>query len=144
MFATCALALSVAGCSADLALFRADSSWWSSGSTSEPLSRSAPPEGLMGPGGSCAVPSGEPGRTVGLGMTECEVLTALGPTELVDIGANERGQRAVVLTYQTGAHAGIYRFTSGLLASVEALPTPPKPEKPQRRQRGPAAKPKPT
>jgi hypothetical protein len=146
VLAACGIAVSAAGCSADLALFRADSTWWGSSTTSasEPLTRAAPPEALMGPGGSCPPPSEEARRTVGVGMTECEVVNALGPTEAIDIGANERGQRSVVLTYQSGAHAGIYRFTSGLLASIEQLPEAPKAQKPQRQQRRQAPKPKPS
>ncbi|MBX6426025.1 MAG: hypothetical protein IRZ09_08910 [Variibacter sp.] len=135
--AACGLALGVAGCSADLALFKADSTWWSSGQSaaSEPLSRAAPADALIGPDGSCPQPAGEVRRGVGLGMTECEVIHALGPTSLIDIGSNERGERAVVLTYPEGAHAGIYRFTAGVLVSVERLPEAPKAQRPQRRQR---------
>jgi hypothetical protein len=143
--AACGLAIGAAGCSSDLALFRADSSWWSSSgksAASEPLSRQASADELMGPGGTCPPRAGEAPRAagVGVGMTECEVVAALGQTPLVDIGADERGQRAVVLTYSEGEHAGIYRFTSGLLTSVEALPEKPKPQRPKAR---PHAKPKP-
>jgi hypothetical protein len=125
-------------------MFRADSSWWSSSSSKEPLTRTAPPESLMGPGGSCPPAAAEGPRTVGVGMTECEVINALGPTEAIEIGADAGGQRSVVVTYQGGTQPGIYRFKSGLLTSVEQLPEPPKPQKPQRPQRRQPAKPKPS
>jgi hypothetical protein len=139
--------MSVGACSSDIALFRADSSWWSSGkaASTEPLSRTAPADALIGPGGTCAAQAAAPqGAGVGVGMTECEVLASLGPTPSIDIG-NESGERSVVMTYSAGEHAGIYRFKSGLLASVEALPEKPKPQRPQRRQHTaqPKAKPKP-
>jgi len=64
-------------------------------------------------------------------MTECELVRLAGPTERIDIGTNERGERSVVMTYAQGERAGIYRFNSGLLATVERLPDAQAP-KPQR------------
>ena len=127
------LALVTAGCSADLAMFRADSSWWSGGREPAPLSGAAAPAGgLVGPDGVCSAGSDQPTRGVGLGMTECELVRLAGPADRVEISANERGQRTAVITYPQGERAGIYRFVSGLLVSVERSPEPPKPQRPQR------------
>ena len=65
-------------------------------------------------------------------MTECDVVRRAGPTEKVDLGANERGERSLVLTYLRGPLPGIYRFTGGRLLSIERAPAPPPPEKPQK------------
>ena len=132
---TLALGLLVGGCSADVALFRADWNWWSNNAPAPGSARTAAPaEGLVGPDGSC--PADEGGaRGVALGMTECELVRAAGPTDSIEIGANERGERTAVLTYPRGERAGIYRFTSGLLVSIErvAEAPPPRPQRPARR-----------
>ena len=129
---TLGLTLMLAGCSADSALNRADWSWWSGGRQAASLSPAGTPEGLVGPDGVCAVVSDQPGRGVGLGMTECDLVRLAGPADRIEIGANERGQRTAVMTYPQGERAGIYRFTSGVLVSVERPPEPPKPQRPQR------------
>ena len=66
-------------------------------------------------------------------MTECEVVRRAGPVEKVDLAANERGERSVVLTYLRGPAPGIYRFTAGRLSSIERAPeAAPAPEKPRK------------
>jgi hypothetical protein len=77
----------------------------------------APVEQALAPGG------------VALGMTECQVVSRAGQAGQVDIGANERGDRKVVLTYLSGPWPGIYTFTAGRLTVVDrvAQPEPPKP-----------------
>lgn len=135
------VALLLAGCSADLALFRADSSWWSSGTAvPAPLGmRAAPPDALIGPDGAC--PEGaQPPRGVAPGMTECDLVRVAGATNQIELGTNERGERTAVLTYPQGERAGIYRFVSGLLVSIEGLPQapgPPKRAKPTRTKKAP-------
>jgi len=70
---------------------------------------------------------------ISLRMTECEVVRRAGPVEKVDLAANERGERSVVLTYLRGPAPGIYRFTAGRLLSIERAPeAPPAPEKPRK------------
>lgn len=66
-------------------------------------------------------------RGIALQMTECEVVRAAGPTHMVEISANERGQRVAVLTYMDGPRPGIYRFLAGRLVSIERGPEPPPP-----------------
>jgi hypothetical protein len=61
-------------------------------------------------------------RPVVLEMTECEVARALGPPTRVESGSTEGGARSLVLTYTAGERAGIYRFASGRLVSIERSP----------------------
>lgn len=105
-----------------------------------------PPDQFVGPDGGCAaVPAAAtpgpatatPGPAavsggIGLGMTECDVVGRAGAPENIEVSANERGQRAVVLTYIRGARPGIYRFVSGRLTVIERAPEPPAPPKPVR------------
>ena len=77
-----------------------------------------PPEVRNGPNG------------ISLSMTECQVVNLAGPTDRVEIGANERGQRAVTLTYLSGDRPGIYRFIGGRLASMERVEQPQQAKKP--------------
>src|SRR5262245_23787697 len=103
------LALMLAGCSADPAKSRTDWTWWSGGKEPPSLSAArAPAESLVGPDGVCAAAPDQPARGVGLGMRECDLVRLAGPAERIEIGANERGQRTVVITYPQGERAGIY------------------------------------
>jgi hypothetical protein len=78
------------------------------------------------------------GRPIVLKMSECDLVGAAGAPQDIQIGANERGDRAVTLQYKAGVHAGIYRFVSGRLVSVERVEGAP--ETPA--QKPPARKPK--
>jgi hypothetical protein len=95
-----------------------------------------PPAGqdeLVGPEGQCPGGASETaGGGVSLQMTECEIVRRVGAPERVDIGGNERGERAVVLTYIVGPRPGVYRFASGRLKSIERAPEPPPAARPQR------------
>ncbi len=77
-----------------------------------------PPQVRSGPSG------------IALQMTECEVVRVAGYTDRVEIGANERGQRSVTLTYLSSDRPGIYRFVGGRLASMERIAEPLQPRKP--------------
>ena len=93
-----------------------------------------------GPGGAA---TGEPGLMqtgISLQMTECEVVSRAGAPDNIEVGVNERGERAVALTFMRGARPGIYRFAAGRLNSIERGPEPPAPPKPQ--QKPPAKKPR--
>jgi hypothetical protein len=131
------LAVLLAGCSADTSMFRSNWNWWSN--SAPVVLRAAPPEGLVGPDGACAGDANQP-RGIALGMTECDLIRVAGPTNEIAIGANERGERTAVLTYPQGERAGIYRFASGLLVTIERLPEA---AAPQRAPRKPKPKPKP-
>ncbi len=93
----------------------------------------AGPETGRGAAGGPAMPSEVRGgpRGIALQMTECQVVQLAGYTDRVEISANERGQRAVTLTYMSGARPGIYRFMGGRLASMERVAEPPQPAKKQ-------------
>jgi hypothetical protein len=88
-------------------------------------------EALVGADGACATPA-QPPRGIALGMTECDLVAVAGPTERIEIGADERGQRTAVLTYPSGDRAGIYRFTAGQLTVIDRLPEEPRKEAPRR------------
>ncbi|HEY1364389.1 MAG TPA: hypothetical protein VGF60_19260 [Xanthobacteraceae bacterium] len=103
---------------------------------------------LVGPEGQCAgspseqaaqaagdpaAPPGAPAAAplvaggISLQMTECDVVRRAGIAENVDFGVNDRGERAVVLTYLKGPWPGVYRFAGGRLVSIERAPAPPEP-----------------
>ncbi|BAT60955.1 hypothetical protein GJW-30_1_03505 [Variibacter gotjawalensis] len=120
-----------------------DFSWWSRSSPAlQPVTASiptqAPPDQLVGPNGAC--PEGVQPRGIAIGMTECELVRTAGPTQNIQLGQNERGERTATIVYQQGTAAGSYQFRSGILISVEAVAPPPATAKPARK---PRAKPKP-
>ena len=68
------------------------------------------------------------GEGVGLGMTECEVVSRAGPPNSVQLGRNPNGDRTAVISYQSGPRPGIYHFERGRLTQmdrVEIAPPPP-------------------
>jgi hypothetical protein len=82
-------------------------------------------------------------RGVGLEMTECEVVRALGQPQSVEI-TPQPGLRRAALTYMSsavGERAGIYQFVGGRLASIERGNEPPPP--PPVAKKPPARKPRP-
>jgi hypothetical protein len=92
-----------------------------------------------GQGTQGAIPAAQlSGRPIVLKMTECDLVGAAGTPQDIQIGANERGDRTVTLEYKAGAHAGIYRFVSGRLVSVERVEEAPQTPA----QKPPARKPK--
>jgi hypothetical protein len=132
-----------------------------SGSKNDFELRPITPADLVGPEGQCAAPpeqaaaltdpatpGGPPAPAplvsggISLQMTECEVVRRAGVVEKVDFGVDERGQRAVTLTYTRGPWPGLYRFAGGRLMSIERAPgpppAPPKPEKGSKSGKKPA------
>jgi hypothetical protein len=98
---------------------------------------------LIGPDGSCSAapgPSEFIGAGIALDMSECDVVQRAGPPDSVDVSANARGERAVVLTYLRGERPGIYRFASGRLVSIERAAEPPAPERPTKKKPSPKAR----
>jgi hypothetical protein len=101
--------------------------------TNVPLSGAGPlrpvtPDQLVNADGSCAATEAA-GGGIGLGMSECEVVSRAGAPSNVQIGISERQQRSVVLTYGSGTRPLIYRFVAGRLTVVEGTPEPPAPPK---------------
>ena len=147
-----ALAPVIAACSSDgepvkvvpraSEIFRPD--WTSfSGHKEEFDLRPPGPEDLVSAEGYCPGMASEPGAGgpvsaqptvqggVALQMTECDVVRRAGLPERVQLGANERGERAVELTYTKGHRPGIYRFARGRLVSVERVQQPTAPARPK-------------
>ncbi len=87
-------------------------------------------------------PDGSPaalplGGGVGIGMSECEVVSRLGAPTGVDLGRNPNGDRTAVLTFQNGPRPGIYRFVGGKLTEMDRVAQaapPPAPEKPAKKK----------
>lgn len=81
---------------------------------------------------------------IALGMTECDVVRRAGLPGNINIGAGNKGERKVVLTYLSGAWPGIYTFDAGRLKVVDRAPEPPAPAKPvkKQKQKSKSAKPK--
>ena len=86
-------------------------------------------------------PEAPPAMTagVGLGMSECEVISRAGQADDFQLGTSERGERALTLTYLRGSRPGIYRFHSGRMVSIERGPAPPEPPKVAKPKPKPAA-----
>ena len=91
---------------------------------------SANPEPLQGlqPGGPTLTGG------VALGMTECDTVRRVGQPNDVNIGADAKGERKVVLTYLSGTRPGVYTFTGGRLKQIARAPGQPAPEKPTRKR----------
>ena len=86
------------------------------------------------------------GGGIGIGMSECEVVSRVGAPTGVNLGRNPNGERSAVLTFQGGPRPGIYRFVGGKLAEMdrvaEAPPPPvPPPEKPGKKKAAKTKKP---
>ena len=78
--------------------------------------------------------------SVGLDMTECEVVRALGQPQSVNLSANERGERKVAMTFMAADRSGTYQFVGGRLVSLERGPEPPPPPKPEKPAKKKSAK----
>lgn len=63
---------------------------------------------------------------IALGMTECQAVQRAGLANNVAIGAGDRGERKVVLTYLGGPWPGIYTFADGRLKVIDRAPEQPK------------------
>lgn len=76
-------------------------------------------------------------RSVGLEMSECQVVRSLGPPQSAQVGA-ENGVRTAVLTYRSGDRPGVYRFSGGRLKVIEQgdEPQPAARKPPAKKQQG--------
>jgi hypothetical protein len=74
--------------------------------------------------GSGSPPSMAVSQSVGLGMTECEVVRHLGAPNRMELASPAGDQRLLALTYGRGEHPRLYRFAAGRLFAIEALPPP--------------------
>lgn len=107
-----------------------------------PAPAAAPASAPAAPASGAAAPAPAaqpaPSAAVGLDMSECQVVRALGSPQSVNIAANERGDRKVVMVYAGNERAGTYEFVAGRLTSLERGPEPPPPEKPAKAKKKPA------
>lgn len=96
-------------------------------------------QGMCAGGTGAAATEGEaaaqPARGVGLAMTECQVVQILGLPQATNIATTPRGEREVTMTYLTTDRAGLYRFVSGRLKSIERAPGAAEPEPAKKRPR---------
>lgn len=124
----------------NLSLSAPDFSGFSMKSAPVKEARVITPADYMDGSGNCSAPAPAEITGVALGMSECDVVHALGAPSQVEIGGDGRG-RSVVATYPQGARPGLYRFSEGELKSVErvgvadATPEPKAKKKPQPRSR---------
>jgi hypothetical protein len=87
------------------------------------------PDRLQGDGGSAAPAASPPVMGgIALGMTECQAVRRAGQPSNVGIGAEQTGERKVVLTYVSGPWPGIYTFSSGRLKTIDMVPEQQKPK----------------
>ncbi|MGV7213529.1 hypothetical protein [Bradyrhizobium sp. UFLA05-112] len=161
----CAVAPLMAACSSSSELLSKDAEWFNKPARlfiknisieSPPLTPDKPvtAEDLVSADGACpgmapagaptdanasTAPSAQPGGTVALGHTECDVVRGIGAPSGVNLSNDAAGRRVAVITWATGPRAGIYTFTAGRLSSIEGSPEPapmpkaakPKPKKKQ-------------
>jgi hypothetical protein len=95
---------------------------------------------LVGADGRCAAAAAEAVPRFGLTMTECEMVTASGAPDQLDVSGSAIGNRRTVMTYHKGEHPGVYTFVAGRLKVMEEVPGPSKPEPRKRVAKKPAAK----
>lgn len=85
------------------------------------------------------------GGGIGVGMTECDVVSRIGAPTGVDLGRSPNGDRTAVLTFQGGPRPGIYRFVGGKLTEMDRVaeaPPAPEPEKPVKKKAAKTKKPR--
>jgi hypothetical protein len=124
--------------------------WGTRTSTKDPIARRpATPEDFVDANGHCAVQAAAPATSqlttetgaaqggleaamiaggITLTMTECEVVARGGTPSRVEISGNPAGERTAVLTYLQGPAPGVYRFVSGRLKVIDAVPVSEKPK----------------
>jgi hypothetical protein len=83
------------------------------------------------PGAAASSAPSQLGERVGVGMSECEVVARVGAPTSVNIGKTPRGERNVILTYNSGPRPGVYRFVSGRLTEMDRVEEPPPPPPPE-------------
>ncbi len=110
-----------------------------------PLAATPPQPAAGGQAAGPAVPGNDAsasGGGVGLGMTECEVVSRAGPPNSVQLGRNPNGDRTAILSYQSGPRPGVYHFERGRLTQmdrVEVAEPPPQAKKKPAKTKKPAA-----
>lgn len=82
---------------------------------------------------------------IGVGMSECDVVSRVGAPSAVNLGRNSNGERTAVLNFNGGPRPGVYRFVAGRLTEMDRVeaPAPPPEEakKPEKKKSAKAKKP---
>lgn len=95
----------------------------------------APGQTQSAPGNPGGSPAASPdaasplGGGVAIGMSECELVSRIGPPTAVNLGQTPNGDRNAVLTFNTGPRPGVYRFVGGRLREMDRVDEPPPPPK---------------
>ena len=94
-----------------------------------------------------ASPDGAPDATarlsggIAIGMSECDVVSRVGPPSAVNVSSTPRGDRTAVLTFAGGPRPGVYRFVAGRLKEMDRVEEtvtpapPPKKKKPAKNEK---------
>lgn len=103
----------------------------------------APPPAAPDAGSGNADAASRLGGGVAIGMSECDVISRVGPPNAVNLSSNPRGDRTAVLTFNSGPRPGIYRFVGGRLAEMDRVEEPPPSAPPAKKKPAKNDKPKP-
>jgi hypothetical protein len=95
-----------------------------SGGCPPPAEPTPAPQASAAPGASpaAAAPS-LLGEGIALGMSECDVVHRVGTPTHLQLGTDSRGERTVVMSYDSGVRPGIYRFKRGRLTEMNDVQT---------------------
>ena len=78
---------------------------------------------------------------VGIGMSECDVVSRVGQPSAVNLSRDSRGERTAILTFNAGPRPGVYRFVGGRLKEMDRVEQPPPPAQPAKKKSAKTAKP---
>ena len=79
---------------------------------------------------------------VGIGMSECDVVSRVGQPSAVSLSRNPRGDRTAILTFSGGPRPGVYRFVGGRLTEMDRVDEPAPPAPPAKKKPAKNDKPK--
>ena len=79
---------------------------------------------------------------IAIGMSECDVVSRVGPPNVVNLSSTPRGDRTAVLTFNSGPRPGVYRFVGGRLKEMDRVEEPPQPAQPAKKKPAKNDKPK--
>jgi hypothetical protein len=103
----------------------------------------APPRAAADAGPGNADAASRLGGGVAIGMSECDVVSRVGPPNAVNLSSDPRGDRTAVLTFNSGPRPGIYRFVGGRLTEMDRVEEPPPSAPPAKKKPAKNDKPKP-
>jgi hypothetical protein len=100
------------------------------------------------PSAPAASPDGAPDAAtrlsggIAIGMSECDVVSRVGPPNAVSLSSTPRGDRTAILTFNGGPRPGVYRFIGGRLKEMDRVEEPPQPAQPAKKKPAKNDKPK--